>query len=143
MIKFKRQKLLLALSEMILLFRTVYFAHAQEPSPSGFKAIVESSKIDGIRLSIKAVQRLQLKAIPYLPAATLTLKPGAVVHSLGIIGIYRLRDGWYKLIPAILVSKGKETMTLKVSDFKNTDQIVTEGVALLRVAEMDAFGGGE
>ncbi|MBC7397846.1 MAG: hypothetical protein H7333_10430 [Bdellovibrionales bacterium] len=133
----------LVIGALTLLFQGVDSSSAQEAAPAVTKAITEASKSDGIKLSPKAVVRIGLKTIPYSPAATLTLQSGAIVHSLGITGIYRLRDGWYKLIPVTLLSKGKETMTLKVTDFRNTDQIVTEGVALLRVAEMDAFGGGE
>ncbi|MBL0250256.1 MAG: hypothetical protein IPQ26_06350 [Elusimicrobia bacterium] len=60
-------------------------------------------------------------------------------------GVYRLQDGYYKLIEGEARPRGLLVRFIphRKKDLRPNDQIVVEGVPLLRVAELDAFSTGE
>lgn len=105
------------------------------------KAITAASKQTGIQLSEKAVQTLGLKTTTIESQNIHRLSPKAVVSFQDEMGVYRLRSGWYKLIEIEISSKSAQEIVVKSAELKPGDQIVTEGVGLLRVAELEAFGG--
>ncbi len=101
--------------------------HDEEESTGGVgpnNAVTAADEHDGIKLAPKAVQFIGLKTAAYDGH---TIPSTALVFYQTEVGIYRLRDGWFKLVPA--------------KDLRAGDQIVIEGVGLLRVAELDAFSG--
>lgn len=99
----------------------------------------------GIRLSDQAIQRLgiQTHKIATLP---LKIPRSSLVFFQEDIGVYRLRKGWFKLVELKNFSPsptGIHFIPTDSAEFKIGDHIVVSGAALLRVAELDAFGGGE
>lgn len=119
---------------------------AQE-AESGFRAgptmaVQEASLKDGIRLTDKAkeVIGVETRKIGSSPFAAPT---AALVHFGNRIGVYRFRNNWFKLIEIKVISKKENSVTFSAAELKDNDQIVVAGVALLRVSEMDAFGGEE
>ncbi len=94
------------------------------------KAIEEVHEETGIRLSAKALKRLGIKTIPISPNIS-AYPPLALVKYQEETKIYRQRQGWFKLV------------TMNPNSFQAGDEIVVSGAALLRIAELDAFGSGE
>ena len=108
------------------------------------KAVPETSKTDGFRLSEKAIRTIGLIAKPIESAPEFTIPEKALVHSLDLLAIYRLRGGWYKLVPIEVVRKKGSELVVRSQEIKpGSDRVVTNGIELLRATEMEAFGGGE
>jgi len=104
------------------------------------KAITAASKKDGIQLAEKAVKRLALASVEAKgPAPRVPSK--SLVFYQGETGVYRLRNGWYKLVDVKVTERGATDSVVRSSELQGGDRIVSEGVPLLRVAEMEAWGG--
>ena len=128
-----------------LLLVCVFSVRAEEMSgtPDSGKGVLEASLEKGIRLSEKAAATLEIKSVPLNGNSSHKIPTAALVYSHGQVGAYLLRDGWYKLVPVRIDNRSAKDVVIQSTDLKPKDHIVVEGVALLRVAEMDAFGGGE
>lgn len=117
---------------------------AEDTTSEQSKAVVEVSEELGFKLSPKAVQIIGVLTRPSeATAGSLTLPKSALVNSLDQLAVYRLRDRWFKLVIVTLASTKGDLVTVRTSDIQASDQIVIQGVALLRVSDMEAFGGGE
>jgi len=119
-------------------------AYAQDQT-SGIRAgpkmaVVEANLKDGFRLAEKAKKVIGL-AVKLLGSSPYKIPQSAIVYYGDRIGVYRLRDGWFKLVEIQKVLELNSETTISSSDLKTSDQIAVEGVALLRVSDMDAFGG--
>lgn len=99
-------------------------------------AVTAADEHEGIKLSPKAMEFIGLKTEAYngqmIPKASLVFYQDKV-------GIYRLRDGWFKLVPVTF--SVSEPSIPQSADLRPGDQIVVQGTGLLRVAELDAFSG--
>ncbi len=90
------------------------------------KAVTAADPHQGIRLSPKAVQTLRLKMMR-VASPNPALPQEALVATREEIGVYRLRDGWFQLVPT--------------HELKAGDDVVVEGAGLVRVAHVAAFDG--
>lgn len=108
-------------------------------------AVTEADHDQGFKLSEKAVKTLGLEWKPVQNAAALTVPSSSLVFSKDEAGVYRVRDGWIKLIEGEVEITGKSArfISQEKSAFRSGDQIVTAGVPLLRVTELDTFSGSE
>lgn len=134
----------LTLSVSVVIFFTAWKALAQEDA-SGIRAgptlaVLEANLKDGFRLSEKAKKVIGLVTKP-LGSKPRTIPPSALVNYGDRIGVYRLRSGWFKLIELQNSSAANTTLNVNTSELKDEDEIAVDGVALLRVSDMDAFGG--
>ena len=117
--------------------------HAQEQEAAGtFRAgptlaVQEASLKDGFKLSEKAKEVIGVK-VKSLGARPFNVPTSALVFHGDKVGVYRFRDGWFKLIEV-----QRSGSSVSSSELRENDQIAIQGVALLRVSEMDAFGGEE
>ncbi len=105
------------------------------------KAIVEASKKTGIKLSEKAIKALDITTEPINSQNTHKLPLKSLVHFQEEVGVYRQREGWFKLIEVEVLSKNSTEVTVKTQNIKPGDDVAVTGVALLRVAELEAWGG--
>lgn len=107
------------------------------------KAVYEISGEKGMRLTAAALKNIEVstKKINAKPPDSIPLS--GLVQFQNRFGVYRLRDGWFKLIPVKINRKDKSEVSFVSAELDENDEIVITGVALLRVAEMDAFGGEE
>jgi hypothetical protein len=105
-------------------------------------AIEEVDHDKGFRLSKKALKTLQIKSIPAQNPQNASVPKGAIVTFGADRGIYRLRGGFFKLLDIKVLEKGPVQWTIQIADLLPTDQLVVEGTGLLRVAELEASGGG-
>jgi hypothetical protein len=119
-------------------------ARAMETTSQQEKAVTEASPEFGFKLSQSAIQNIGVETqATGRSAGKLTLPKSALVHSLNLLAVYRLREGWFKLVPINLVSQKGDLVTFLTANILDGDRIVIQGAALLRVAEMETFGGGE
>lgn len=105
------------------------------------KAVSETSPTLGFRISEVALKNLGVAMFKIPSPSSVYIPASSFVYFQDNVGIYRVRDGWFKLI--VLKSVNPKGITLRVDggDFRPNDLIVLKGAALLRVTEMDAFGG--
>lgn len=108
-------------------------------------AVIEAQHDRGFKLSEKAHKTLGLELRKIQGTSVLTVPAGSLVFFKDEVGVYRVRDGWIKLIEGETETRGATARfnPKEKSAFKPGDQIVTAGVPLLRVTELDAFSGSE
>ena len=107
-------------------------------------AAIQAFCDEGIKLSEKAEKTIGLKteaAKGNGPIFEVPLK--SLVYHQSEIGIYRQREEWFKLIDVEVLSKTGSTVKVKSAELKSDDQIVIDGAAFLRVAEISAKSGIE
>ena len=107
------------------------------------RAVTAADPKRGIQLAEKAIQALQLKT-RLISGDTFDLPREAIVASREETGVYRLRDGWFRLIHGDISGTG---ITVRfqpehAADLRAGDAVVIEGAGLLRVADVAAFEGG-
>lgn len=107
------------------------------------KAVVEVSKTEGFKLSAAALKRIGAEFSPVRSDSGLTIASASLVRSLDRVGVYRLRAGWIKFVPVELVGKIGAQERVVSSEIRAGDQVAVQAAALLRTAEMEAFGGEE
>ena len=66
----------------------------------------------------------------------------AVVDFQDEIGIYRQKGDWFELVEVKVVQRGKYSAKVNSPKLAKNDQIVSQGVPLLRVAHLEASGQG-
>lgn len=98
-------------------------------------AVTAADEDKGIQLAPKAVQAI---GILTSQISGTKVPESALVFYQNKVGVYRLRDGWYRLIPLNRVVDGSG-YALPRAAFLPGDRLVIAGVALLRVSELDAF----
>jgi hypothetical protein len=106
-------------------------------------AVTAAEPKNGFQMSDEALKTLEIKTQP-IPANDAFPKE-AIVSFKDEAGVYRLRDGWFKLIEGETQPLGNRIRFTphKKKDLRPGDQIVVQGVPLLRVTELDAFSSGE
>ncbi len=101
-------------------------------------AVTAADEHDGIKLSEKAIQTIGLKTEIWNGES---VSGQTIVYHQDKTSVYRLKDGWYKLVPVTIISKADNLVHITATELVSGDLIATSGVALLRVAELDAFSG--
>jgi hypothetical protein len=99
------------------------------------KAIVEVDKDKGIRLSKEAVKTLKIK-LQNVEGSSFKISKKTLVASKNTKGVYRFRAGFFKLLPATISKELKDGYMVSVNGVDFGDQIVVDGVSLLRVADI-------
>lgn len=105
------------------------------------KAITAASKRVGIKLSEKAIQALEIRWQPVQSTTTHQIPVQSLVMFQSEVGVYRLRDGWFKLAEGKIISRSELSVTFQSGEIRPGDQLVISGVPLLRVTELEAWGG--
>lgn len=105
-------------------------------------AVSEANAKDGFQLKEKAqknigVIRQAVGSPPY------TLPSSCLIYFGDKIGVYRIRNGWFKLITISIDKKSNGSVSFSSNELQANDEVAVQGGALLRVTEMDAFGGEE
>lgn len=117
-----------------------------EGSKFGPGKAIEEVKGEGkqFRLSQKAVSIMSLKTEPLRSVVNerARVPASSLVFFQEEVGVYVLRDGWFQLIELELLNSDGKNANVKTKYLKPTDLIVTGGVALLRIAHLEASGQG-
>jgi hypothetical protein len=117
---------------------------SSKPESAEGLAVQEFSTENGLKLSKKAVESLELKDLAIQSLDSLSKIPlSSIVYFGAKVGVYRLRNGWYKLIPIEIAKKSEGFCQIKTAEVRPGDRVVIQGVDLLRVAEMEALSAGE
>ncbi len=107
-------------------------------------AVTEANREDGFKLSEAALKTLGIETT--LARNQFILVPEeAIVSFQAETGVYRFRDGWFKLVEGKAERSGKSMRFSpeRQEDLKPGDRVAITGVPLLRVTELDTFGGSE
>lgn len=103
------------------------------------KAVLEAVEANGIRLSEKAVQNLNLRFSPIATDEAAKIPVTALVKFQDFLAVYRKRDGWFKMVEVEpRIQNG--TALIASKDLKLGDEIVVENASLLRVVDLDVWG---
>lgn len=116
--------------------------HEQENSQVGAdKGILEASEEQGIKLSPEAEKNFEIEKVVVTNSNSTNISKDAVVTSGVEVNLYRYRDGFYKRIDFMKLSKNGIILTISSKDLMKGDSIVTRGLGFILVAEIAAFGG--
>ena len=107
------------------------------------KAVYETSPENGMKLTDKALQNIEVKTEKLSGSARHSIPRASLVFFQDDVGVYRFRDGWFKLVKVTVLNKDKAKAEVQGGELKASDSIVVYGADLLRVSELDAMGGGE
>lgn len=98
------------------------------------KGILEKGE-KGFKLSPEATKTFELKT-ENIKSKTIDISKKSLVEIKNDKFIYRIRDGWIKKIAVKVLRKDKTQATVDLSQFKDGDQIITNGVGYVRTAEL-------
>lgn len=107
------------------------------------KAVFEYSVESGMKLTEKALKNIEVKTTKVSSGSQQAISANALVYFQDQIGVYRLRNGWFKLVKVQLIKKGSSEVVIQSPELGADDEVAIHGADLLRVSEMDAAGGGE
>ncbi len=99
------------------------------------KAIEIVDEIKGFKLSKEAIKSLKLK-LKTVDGDEFEIEKSTLVTSKNVKGLYRFRGGFFKFLPVKLVKETNGKYLVKVKGVDFGDQIVTNGVGLLRVTDV-------
>ena len=102
------------------------------------KAVYETSEL-GMKLTEKALVNIEVKTVRVGERSQLNCAREALVFYQDQIGVYRLREGWFKLVQVTVIKKNNLEAIIRSGELRSTDDLVVHGADLLRVSEMDAF----
>lgn len=105
-------------------------------------AVTAADPQKGLQLSPEAMGTLAIESVP-LPANGV-LPKSAIVTFKDEVGVYRLRNGWFKLVEGATKNRNNNALFIphRPGDLRPGDSVVINGAPLLRVAELDAFSTG-
>lgn len=105
------------------------------------KSIEAANRKEGIKLSQKAISTLGLEVKKVNSGSPFQLPVSSLVYFQDEVGVYRLRNGWFKLLEGKVRTRKETIAIVEISDLLPSDEVVVKGVPLLRVTELEAFGG--
>jgi hypothetical protein len=99
------------------------------------KAIVEVDEKKGFKLSKEAIKTLKLK-LNTVDGSKFSIAKKTLVASKDKKGVYRFRGGFFKLLPVKILKEENGTYQVEVKGVDFGDQIVVDGLGLLRVTDV-------
>ncbi len=99
------------------------------------KAIIEISEEHGLKLSPEAIKTLGITFMRVESHEFLIDKTTLITYKR-LKGVYRYKEGFFKLFPVILKREVKGQYLVKVKDVEVGDQIVISATGPLRVADL-------
>lgn len=115
--------------------------HEENSQVGPGKGIVSASETEGIQISSQAEKNFEIKRVAVPDTLQLEIVKSAIVTAGDEVNLYRYREGHYKRIDFLMVRKSENKVVIKSKDLKAGDEIVVQGMGLLRIAEIAAFGG--
>lgn len=127
----------------LLVVPSVFASEEEEASSSvgPNKAITAANPKSGLQLSDKATALLGLAFEKISSTKTHRVPASCAVYFQDEVGVYRVRGGWIKLVEIEIKSRTASEIVFDSSEIQPEDTIVNAGVPLLRVAELEAWGG--
>ena len=100
-------------------------------------AVSAFTKEDGFKLSDKAIANLGVTFTTIKGKSSWAVPKSALVRIKHSTGVYRKWDGWITMVLVKVLSKTKDTVTIKSVDLQNMDDVAITGVPFLRMTEAD------
>jgi len=119
--------------------------HDHNESSGTGKAVLKADEKKGIQLSEKALETIGIK-VKILSrfragaANRYNVPSASLVYYEDKSGIYIRRGPWFNLIDVKIIKKGRKITTIRTSGAAMGDLIVVHGSALMRLAQLEAFG---
>lgn len=110
--------------------------HGEGKAMGEGKAIVEIDEVKGLKLSKEAIESLSIKFEEYTATKKIKIAKKTLVTSKGQKGIYRFREGFFKLISIKIIKEESNYYLVSTSELDLGDKIVVSGVGLLRVSDI-------
>ena len=98
------------------------------------KGILEKGK-KGFKLAPEALKTFDLKS-ELIKTKVIEVVRLALVEIKNDKFIYRIRDEWIKKVAVKVLKKDSQRVIVDISQFKEGDQIITNGVGFVRTAEL-------
>lgn len=98
------------------------------------KGIVEKGPL-GIKLSEEAVKTIQPETIAW-QSGSVTIPYQGLVRIKDTKSVYRVRNGFFKRVPATVESRQGDRVTVRVAELQAGDKIVISQAGFLRIAEV-------
>lgn len=99
------------------------------------KAIVDVDEKKGFKLSKEAIKTLKLK-LKTVDGSSFKIEKNTLVASKNKKGVYRFRAGYFKFMQAKIIKEMPTGYLVEVKGVDFGDQIVINGVGLLRVTDV-------
>ena len=99
------------------------------------KAIEEVDEVKGFRLSKEAIKTLKLK-LTTVDGSSFKVEKNTLITSKDKKGVYRFRANFFKFLTARIIKEQSDGYMIEVEGVEFGDQIVVDGVGLLRVADV-------
>ena len=119
--------------------------HGDEGKFGKGKAIIEV-KEEGkhFKLSEEAIKTLKIDTVRLDPPTKglFEVPSNAIIDFQDKTGVYRKKGQWIEIVIVKVVKRGKYGTLIESKDLAQNDQIVVNGVGLLRVAHLEASGEG-
>lgn len=99
---------------------------------------------EAFKLAPRAVKTMgiEVQLLQMSSGDTIQIPSSALVFFQDEVGVYVLRDGWFRMVELNLIRRDGPVASIKTKDLKQGDQLVTSGVASLRIAHLEASGQG-
>lgn len=110
---------------------------SKSPSVGPDKAVLEASPEKGIKLSDKAKTTLGVQTQRI--SKNLSVPHAALIFERNEIGIYVKHGDFYKYLEVEVKNTTSPQSTIESPKVKEGDDVVIEGAALLRLAEINVF----
>jgi len=125
---------------LICFYVSQCFSQAESSEPSNDKAVRQTQKDGAFKLSSEAIKTIDVKleVVKQLPRL---INQSTLVHYGDKVGVFRLREGFFKLVEVKASKSPGYRFVISSEELSPTDEIAVSGVALLRVSQMEAFGG--
>ncbi|MGE3341736.1 MAG: hypothetical protein AB7J46_07665 [Candidatus Altimarinota bacterium] len=101
--------------------------------------MLEAIEANGIKLSEKASQNLNLRLATVLNDGVSKVPTSALVKFQDFLAVYRKRDGWFKMVEVEPRFQDQKAL-ISSKDIKAGDELVVENASLLRVVDLDVWG---
>lgn len=98
------------------------------------KGIVEKSAL-GIKFSDDALKTIQPETVPW-QSGSITIPYQGLVRIKDTKSVYRVRNGFFKRVPAVVESRQGDRVTVRVNGLEAGDKIVISQAGFLRIAEV-------
>ena len=114
----------------------------QRPSVGQGKAVEAADEHQGIKLSEKTIAFFKIRfARPTIQGKLIQSSPSALIETISNTSIYVRRNGWLKEVKVqVMDRKLGKFQILEGEPMKATDEVVVEKAALVKLAELEAFG---
>lgn len=113
--------------------------HDEFPNVGPNYAVTAASRDLGFQLSAKALKTLGIAWFPSAASNAQEIPASALVYFQEHVGVYRLRDNWFHLIPVKILKSTATQARIDSNELRSGDAVVSQGVGFLRVTEMSLF----